>query len=82
MCDLYSMEYISESPNHCSKGVLQCAQNCTNIHRNKFIGHMLETNCSPIHQQLKKDACYNKQKGEMLSFPIFDNELLSSFKKN
>ena len=49
MCDLYITEYISESPNHCSKVVLQCAQNCTNIPRNKFIGYMFEKNCSSLH---------------------------------
>ena len=31
MCDLYSMEYISESTNNYSQGVLQCVQDCTNI---------------------------------------------------
>ena len=46
MCDLYSMERISEAPNHCSKGVIQCVQNFTNIPLNKCIGYMFETNCS------------------------------------
>ena len=46
MCDLYSMEYISESPNHCTKVVLQCVQNFTNIPVNKVIGYMFETKCS------------------------------------
>ena len=46
MCDLYTMEYISESPNHCSKGVLQRVQNFTNIRRNKGIEYNFDTNCS------------------------------------
>ena len=29
------MEYISESPDNCSEGVLQCVQNCTKIPGNK-----------------------------------------------
>ena len=37
MCDQYSMEYISELPNHFSKVVLQCVQTCTNITGNKSI---------------------------------------------
>ena len=65
MCDLYSMAYISETPNHCSKGVLQCVQNCTYIPGNKGIVYMFETNCSSLHQQFKIIvACYNKEKGK------------------
>ena len=61
MCDLYSMEYISESPNHFSKGVLQCVQNCNNIPRHKGVGFMFETNCSSLHHKFRKIvACYNK----------------------
>ena len=54
MCDLYTMEYISESPNHCSKGVLQCIQDCSNIPVNKVIGYMFKTNCSSINQLFRK----------------------------
>ena len=78
MCDLYSMEYISELPNHFSKVVLQCVQNCTNKLGNKVIGYMFEKNCSLLHQQFRKIvACYNKQNGEKLTFTSFDNEFLS-----
>ena len=31
MYDLYSMEYVLESPNNGSNSVLQCVQNLTNI---------------------------------------------------
>ena len=44
MCDLYSMERISEAPNHCSKGIIQYFQGCNNIPGNKGIGYMFETN--------------------------------------
>ena len=76
------MEYVSESPNHCSKGVLQYVQNYTNIHGNKGFGHMFEKNCLSLHHQFRRIvACYNKQKGKKkLTFPIFDNKLLSSSK--
>ena len=59
MWDIYSMEYISESPNHCSKGVLLCVQNCTNIHRNKGIGYMFETNCSSLNQKFRESKTIN-----------------------
>ena len=46
MCNLYSTEYISESPYYCSKDVLQCVQNFTNIPGNKVIEYMFETKYS------------------------------------
>ena len=65
------MEYISESPNHCSKGVLQCVQNCTNILVNKVIGCMFEENCSLLHQQFRKICtCYEK-KGRKVNISNF-----------
>ena len=65
------MEYISESPNHCSKGVIQCVQKFINIPVNKFIGYMFETNCSSLYQQFKNIfACYNKHKVKNPTFPI------------
>ena len=76
------MEYISESPKHCSKGVLQCVQNCTNLPRNRGIGYMFETNCSSLHQLFRKKLIViTNKRGGKLTFPIFDNEFLSSSKK-
>ena len=70
MRDLYSMEYISESPNKCSKGVLQCVQICTNIPRNKVIGYMSQANCSSLYQKFKKIVDFYNKKGGKLIFPI------------
>ena len=42
MSDLYSLEYISELPNFCLKGVLQCVQNCIYIPIDKVIGYMFD----------------------------------------
>ena len=49
MYDLYSMEYVLESPNNGSNSVLQCVQNLTNIPRNKGIVCMFDANYSSIH---------------------------------
>ena len=77
------MECISEPPYYCSKGVIKCVQSCTNITGNKGIEYMFEIKCSSIHQRFRKIvACYNKQKvKKVLTFPIFDNEFLSSSKQ-
>ena len=44
---------------------------------------MFETNCSSLHQQFKKKLLFITNKREKkLTFPIFDNEFLSSSKQS
>ena len=41
-CDLYTMDYISKSPTHCSKGNLECVLQCNNFHQIQNNGLIFE----------------------------------------
>ena len=79
-CDICTMEYISQMFTHSSKGNLECVHQCITIHWNKTNGLIFETNCSSIDQIFKKlgDGLLSKIGKNKHTFPIFDNDLLSS----
>ena len=45
-CDLYTMDYIYQSPTHCAKGNLQCVIQCTKFPDKKTNGYIFQKNCS------------------------------------
>ena len=59
------MNYISQSPIHCSKGNIKCVLNCTKFPEKKGKGYMSKTNLVLV---------LTKKKGKNKStFPIFDS---------
>ena len=52
--DIYTMDYISQSPIHCSKGNLKCVLKGTKFPVKQANGYMFKTNCSSIEHQYKK----------------------------
>ena len=65
-CDLYTIDYISQSPIHCSKVDLKCVLKSTNFPGKQANGYMFETNCSSIEHQLKKlGDGFNKKGGRI-----------------
>ena len=82
-CDLYTMDYISQSPTHCSKGNIECVLNCTKFPGKQASGYMSETNCSLMQQQYMKlrDGFQRKRGKNKHICPMFDNELLASSKQ-
>ena len=66
-CDLYTMDYISQAPIHCSKGKLEYVLKCSTYIGNQANGYMFETNSSSIEHHYKKlgDGC--NKKGERIS---------------
>ena len=77
-CDLYTMDYISQSPTHCSKGNLECVQQCTKFHQIQNNGLIFKTKCSSIKQRLMKfgDGLLRRRKKNKHTCPIFDNYFL------
>ena len=79
-CDLYTMDYISQSPTHCSKGNLQCVLQCTKFHHKikKFL--IFETNWSSIKQRfMKLGYGLQRRRGKNKhTCPMFDNDFLAS----
>ena len=53
-CDLYTMDYISQMSNHCSKGNLKCVHQCINLHQKQINCLIFKTNCSSIEEIFKK----------------------------
>ena len=53
-CDLYTMDYISQMPNNCSKGNIECVHQCIKISQKETNGLIFETNFSSIRQRFKK----------------------------
>ena len=79
-CDLYTMDYISQSPTHCSKGNLQCVLQCTKFPDKQNNGLIFQTNCSSIKQQyMKLGDSLQKQMGKNKhTCPMFDYDFLAS----
>ena len=49
-CDIYTMDYISQSPTHGSKGNHKCVLQCTKFPQRQVNGYMFQTNfLSIIH---------------------------------
>ena len=82
-CDLYTMDYISQSLTHCSKVDLECVQQCTKFHQLQTNGLIFETNCSPIKHIFMKlgDGLPRKRGINKHTCPIFDNYFLASSNK-
>ena len=79
-CDLYTMDYISQSPTHFSKGNLECVLQCTKIHQIQNNGLIFETNYYSIKQKLMKlgNGLLRKRGNDKHTCPIFDNYFLES----
>ena len=73
-CDIYTMDYISQSPIHCSKVNIKCVLKCTNFSGKQANGYIFETNCSSIENQYKKlGDGFNKKGGKnKYTCPMFD----------
>ena len=52
------MNYISQSPIHCSNGNLECVINCTNFHEKKGNGYMFKTNLVLILTKKGGESCH------------------------
>ena len=78
-CIFSSINFFTLNISHCSKGVLQCVQSCTEIPGNKGIGFMFDTNYSSLgYRFITIVSCYNKKKGEKkFTFPIFESNRLN-----
>ena len=63
-CDIYTMDYISQSPTHCSKGNLQCVLQCTKFPDNQNNGLIFQKKCSSIKQGYMKLGDGLRKKGE------------------
>ena len=64
-CDLNTMDYISQSPIHYSKGNCECVLKCTKFPEKKANGYMLKTNLSSIkHRYNKLGDGFNKKTGK------------------
>ena len=76
------MDYLSKSPNHCSKGLLNFVLKCTKTPGKKSIGYMFKKKCSSLGQRYKHLLLVLTEKGGIKSShsQFFDNELLSSSK--
>ena len=53
-CDIYTMDYSSQSPTHCSKGNLEYVLQCTIFHQIQNNGLIIETKRSSIKQKFMK----------------------------
>ena len=58
------MEYISQSPIHCSKVNFKCVLKCTKSPEKKSNGYIFKMNCSPIEHRYKKLGDSFNKKGE------------------
>ena len=74
------MEYIFQSPTHCSKGNHQCVLHCTKFPDKQNNGLIFQTNCSSIKQLYMKlgDGLQIKRGKNKHTRPIFDNDFLAS----
>ena len=81
-CDLYSMDYISQSPTHCSKLNLECVLKCTKFPQKQANGYMFQTNFSSIQQgYIKLGYFYQKGGKNKHTCPMIDNEFLAYSKQ-
>ena len=66
MCDIYTMDYIPQSPTHCSKYNSQCVLQCTKFPDKQNNGLIFQINCSSIKQLYMKlgDGLQRKKREE------------------
>ena len=79
-CDLCTMDYISQSSTHCSKGNLECVIQCTKFHQIQNNGLIFATNCSSIKHRFMKlgyGLLWKSGKNNH-TCPIFDNYCIAS----
>ena len=71
-CDIYTMDYISQSPVNGSKVNLKFVLKCTKFPGQKPNGYMFKTNCSSIEHRYKKLVGFFQQKkgNNMFTYPI------------
>ena len=82
-CDIYTMDYIPQSPTHCSKDNIQCVLQCTKVNHLKNNGLIFDINCSSVKQRYMKlgDGLQRKMGKNKHTYPMFDNDLLASSNK-
>ena len=82
MCDLYTMDYIYQSPTHFSKGNIGCVLQCTKFpDKNQwlYLPYKLLINLKTIHETWRWSL---KKRGKNKhTYPIFDNDFLASWKQ-
>ena len=66
------MDYISQSPTHCSKSNIECVLKCTKFSGKQVNGYMFDTNCSSIKQQyMKLGDGFPKKGGRINTYALF-----------
>ena len=81
-CGLYTMDCISQSPIHCSKGNIRCVLKCTKFPGKQATDYMFEKKWSSIEDRNKKLGDGLKKRGNnKYTCPMFDNECLASWKQ-
>ena len=82
-CGIYNMDYISQSPIHCSKVNIERVIKCTKFPGRQANGFMLDTNCSSIEYQYNKlgDSFNNKKRKNKYTCSMFYNEFLAASKQ-
>ena len=79
-CDLYTMDYIPQSPTHHSKCNIQCVLQCTKFHRIQNNGLIFKKNWSSIKQRFMQlgDGLLRQRGKNTPTCPMFDNYFLAS----
>ena len=77
------MNYISQSPTHCSKVNIECVPQCTKFHQIKNNGLVFETNLSSIEQRFMTlgDGLQRKRGKNKHTCSMFDNDFLACSNK-
>ena len=69
--DLYTMDYISQSPTHCSKGNIEYVLHCTKFPGKKTNGYIFQTNCSSIKQcYMKLGDGFREKEGRIITHAL------------
>ena len=82
-CDLYTMEYIPQSPTNCSKGNLECVLQWTKFSDKQTNGFIFQTNYSSIKQRYMKlgDGFRKKRGKNKHTCPMIDHYFLEYSKQ-
>ena len=52
-CDLYTMDYIPQSPTHCSKGNIECVLKCTKFPGKQANGYMFKKTSNQLNTNIR-----------------------------
>ena len=80
VCYLYTMDYISQSLTHCSKGNIQWVLQCTKFPDKQKNGLIFQTNCSSNKKWYMKlgDGLQRKRGKNKHTCPMFNKYFLAS----